>query len=348
MSLNNYEVFTNIDTTTFHWNCIVRAQRIWKGINKQTQQCWGVNMIFLDDSNNRLHAFMSTKNAEKLAEEIIEGRIYVLSNFKVKQYLGHETYRPVRSDKHIYFTEHTTLLKDSSPALQIEQYAFDLFALEEIEKNADDNRFLIDVAGIVRTTPRLVSTIKNNIETKRLMFQITDGRSTVNVTLFNELGEAYENAFESKDTEPVVIIIAAAKIHNYEGKVNLTNFPATKIYVNPNHVCVEEMKNKYKEMTTFDISSDDEEQTKENIFVADIKALGIDFIELREWMKKPCGTMQGVQNAISKSFAKMEDKSVQNVTALFHIQTKDLEFSLIAPTTLDASESLYLIQKCGN
>ncbi|KAK1373418.1 hypothetical protein POM88_029611 [Heracleum sosnowskyi] len=155
-------------------------------------------MIFLDDSNNRLHAFMSTKNAEKLAEEIIEGQIYVLSNFKVKQYLGHETYRPVRSDKHIYFTEHTTLLKESSPGLQIEQYAFDLFALEEIEKNADDNRFLIDVAGIVRTTPRLVSTIKNNIETKRLMFQITDGRSTVNVTLFNELGEAYEKCFREQ------------------------------------------------------------------------------------------------------------------------------------------------------
>ncbi|KAK1373417.1 hypothetical protein POM88_029610 [Heracleum sosnowskyi] len=39
------------------------------------------------------------------------------------------------------------------------------------------------------------------------------------------------------------------------------------------------MKASYKEMTTFDISSDDEEQRKENISVADIKALGIDFIE---------------------------------------------------------------------
>ncbi|KAK1387265.1 hypothetical protein POM88_015443 [Heracleum sosnowskyi] len=279
MSLNKYEVFTNIDTTTFNWSCIVRAQRIWKGINKQTQQCWGVNIIFLDDSNNRLHAFMSTKNAEKLPEEIIEGQIYVLSNFKVKQYLGHETYRPLRCDQHIYFTEHTTLLKDSSPPLQIEQYAFDLFALEEVEKNADNNRFLIDVAGIVGTIPRLVSTTKNNIETKRLMFHITDGRSTVNVTLFNELAEKYENAFETEGTEPVVIIIAAAKIHNYEGKVNLTNFPATTIYVNPNHPCVEEIKNNYKEMTTFDISSDDEQQENQFLSVADIKALGIDFIE---------------------------------------------------------------------
>lgn len=93
--------------------------------------------------NDRVHAFISSKNTENLKEEIIKGEIYVLSNFKVKHYLGHETYRPLRFDKHIYFTEHTTCDKDTIPRLSIENYAFDLFAMKKIEQSAYDNRYLI-------------------------------------------------------------------------------------------------------------------------------------------------------------------------------------------------------------
>lgn len=78
-----------------------------------------------------------------LKDEPKEGMIYILSNFKVKKYTGHETYRPVRFDKHIYFTEYTTCEKAAEDGLPISLYAFDFFALEEIPKSADDNRFLI-------------------------------------------------------------------------------------------------------------------------------------------------------------------------------------------------------------
>lgn len=72
-----------------------------------------------------------------------EGKIYVLSNFKVKDYVGDETYRPVRNKKHIYFTTYTRLKKDIGVGLRIEQHAFDLFWLGEIVNLAKDNRFLI-------------------------------------------------------------------------------------------------------------------------------------------------------------------------------------------------------------
>ncbi|KAK1356508.1 hypothetical protein POM88_049764 [Heracleum sosnowskyi] len=280
ISLSKYDILSNIDTTTYNWKCRVRTQCIWKGINKETQQCWGINILFLDDSNNRIHAFMSSKNAEKFGHSITKGHIYV------KQYVGHETYRAIRVDKHIYFTEHTRCIKDTSPGLTIEPYAFDLFALEEIQNNAEDNRFLIDVVGIVRNFRPIVSTIKNNVETKRLMFEITDGSSTVKVTLFNEFGEAYEKHLHNSDTEQTVIIIAAAKIHKYERTVNLTNFPATRIYVNPPHESVEDLLQYYEERIMLDISSEDEEESKEILSVDDIKALQTDFIENRMDEKK--------------------------------------------------------------
>lgn len=73
----------------------------------------------------------------------MEGKIYILSNFKVKDYLGDETYRPLRNKQHIYFTPHTKIEKHEHIGLQIEKYAFDLYSMAEVEKMADDNRFLI-------------------------------------------------------------------------------------------------------------------------------------------------------------------------------------------------------------
>lgn len=72
-----------------------------------------------------------------------EGAIYILSNFKVKEFVGDETYRPVRNKKHIFFTPNTELKKYLGDGLTIEEFAFDLFYMGEIEKLADDNRFLI-------------------------------------------------------------------------------------------------------------------------------------------------------------------------------------------------------------
>lgn len=80
---------------------------------------------------------------DKLTQPLEEGVIYQLSNFKVKEYVGDETYRAVRNEKHIYFTEHTNCVKDTSNGLPIDKYAFDFLALEEVNGASTDNRFLI-------------------------------------------------------------------------------------------------------------------------------------------------------------------------------------------------------------
>lgn len=76
-------------------------------------------------------------------EELVEGRVYIISNFKVKDFLGDETYRPVRNRKHIYFTKETRVKEHNGEGLKIEKYAFDLFDMTEMEKLVKDNRFLI-------------------------------------------------------------------------------------------------------------------------------------------------------------------------------------------------------------
>ncbi|KAK1383282.1 hypothetical protein POM88_021017 [Heracleum sosnowskyi] len=209
MTFNKYDILSDIETKSFKWNCRVRAQAIWKGISRETQQCFGINIIFLDDSNNRIHAFINHKYVEQLEEQIIEREIYALSNFKVKKYL--------------------------------------------------------DVAGIVQNGRPMVSTIKNGVETKWLMFDISDGRYNLKVTLFNEIGKANESVVLSIKDAPVVIIIDAAKITTYDGKIL--------------HLII--LPQNYMSKKLMDISSDEEEETKNFITIKQFQALGKEFVQCK-------------------------------------------------------------------
>ncbi|WOH14598.1 hypothetical protein DCAR_0934118 [Daucus carota subsp. sativus] len=117
-------------------------------MNRESQEFWGVNMILIDDSNSRIHAFANSKYCDDLLKDMKEGQIYEICNFKVKDYLGDEKFRAVRNKKHLFFTPHTKFQQADTIRLNIEKYAFDLFHYDEIDKLEDDNRFLIGVAHL--------------------------------------------------------------------------------------------------------------------------------------------------------------------------------------------------------
>ncbi|KAK1359342.1 hypothetical protein POM88_043816 [Heracleum sosnowskyi] len=242
MELNNYDQIKNLKSSSYDWKIRVRLQAVWKGLNRETKEIYGLNMIFTDDSNARVHAFASKKFCENLLDKLIEGQIYILSNFKVKDFLGDEIYRPVRNKIHIFFTPHTKLEKDESNGLEIEDYAFDFYYMGEIEKLADDNRFLTDMVGKVENIQDGITTTKNNNETTRMKFEITDGRYRVKVTLFEEFGIRVEEQFKKLDPNDIFVIIASARVGRYDGAPNLTNYPATRVYVNPIHYSVKDLK----------------------------------------------------------------------------------------------------------
>lgn len=62
--------------------------------------------------------------------------------FNVKTYNGDETNRPVRNERHIYFSNETEMEKDVNPGLRIPALSFDFYILEDCERLKNDNRFL--------------------------------------------------------------------------------------------------------------------------------------------------------------------------------------------------------------
>lgn len=73
----------------------------------------------------------------------MEGGIYEISNFSVKVYNGDETYRAIRTPKHIYFNNDTICTKKTEDGLNIQPISLDLYCLHDLESFKNDNRFLI-------------------------------------------------------------------------------------------------------------------------------------------------------------------------------------------------------------
>ncbi|KAL8118543.1 hypothetical protein AgCh_016170 [Apium graveolens] len=226
-------------------------------MNRQTQEFWGMNMLLIDDSNTRIHAYASAKCCVGIEKDLVEGRIYIISNFKVKDFLGDETYCPVKNKKHIYFTKDTKIHCDTDEGFRIEKYAFDLFNMSEIEKLASDNRFLVDMVGILKNRRPIMTSNKNSQEKHMLKFDLDDGKNSVPVTLFDAFALFVNKVMERLGAGDVIVVICCAKVNRYEGKPHLTNYPATRIFINPDHYCVDLMKNRDDELSDIDIGEEE-------------------------------------------------------------------------------------------
>lgn len=87
-----------------------------------------------------------------------------------------------------------------------------------------------------------------------------DGRNSVPVTLFDEFGLTLDKALPENGDEDVILIICCAKINRYEGNAQLSNYPATRIYINRDHYSVENIQNRENEISDF--SSFEEEEVE--------------------------------------------------------------------------------------
>lgn len=47
----------NLNSSKIKWNIRVRAQAIWKGITRDTQEFRGINILFIDDSVRKIKSY---------------------------------------------------------------------------------------------------------------------------------------------------------------------------------------------------------------------------------------------------------------------------------------------------
>ncbi|XP_017217090.1 uncharacterized protein LOC108194647 [Daucus carota subsp. sativus] len=218
-----------LNSSKIKWVIRVRAQAIWKGITRETNEFRGINMLFIDDSNTRIHAFINARISGPFEPSLEEGQMYTISNFSVQSYTGYEGHRCVRTDHHIYFSDYTIMHKITTSIPRIPDFSFDIFDLLYLDQTTDEKRFLFDVVGILMNREPIRKYVSDTQEEKILLkFSICDGRC--------------DKALDKDCDEPVVIIIGCAKIGHYQGELTINNYPATRLFVNVNHHIVRIMR----------------------------------------------------------------------------------------------------------
>ncbi|KAL1828826.1 hypothetical protein ACET3Z_007238 [Daucus carota] len=285
MLFGKYHKLTNITTDKTEWCVRVRAQTIWEGINRATQEFRGLNVIFIDDESCRIHAFISSKIADFFKSDLKEGNVYSLSNFHVKKYVGDEKNRSVRFQKHIYFDSFTKIVAETENLTKIPAFSFDLFDFEDVDRSASDVRYLIDVVGYLPDT-NLERVHPNDDKSKSyIKFKISDGRKNIRVTFFDQLAEEFEKQVKLFKGHEPSIIISCAKVNEYEGVTCLNNYPATRFYLNPDHYSVKDLMKRVEQLP---VASDNyveemavtEQPEDVKIYtVAEIKDFGVPYIE---------------------------------------------------------------------
>lgn len=168
---HRFHSLLDLTTEKIIWSVRVRAQAVWKGVNRRTNEFRGFNIILIDDQvrnkinfnskfiifnyhsinvfipllqSCRIHAFISEKISNRFEAELKEGNAYRLSNFKVLKYNGDEKNRCVRNELHIYFDNQTELKLLTENVGFLKQYAFDLYSLKDVPNFLSENNcFLI-------------------------------------------------------------------------------------------------------------------------------------------------------------------------------------------------------------
>ncbi|KAL1833682.1 hypothetical protein ACET3Z_003333 [Daucus carota] len=277
---NKYDKVQHLHSERTEWTLRVRAQAIWKGVNRVTQEFRGLNVIFVDDSNWRIHAFVSSKICVFFDDILKEGLIYTLSNFHVREYGTEDNNRAVRFGKHIYFANHTQLIPEAENTTNVALYAFDLFPLNEARSLLADIRFLFDTVGILED--KNIQPVQSKEDEKKIhiRFKISDGRSSMNVTFFGDLAVEFANSVKAIKDDTITVIIASAKVNEHEGIICLNNYPATRFYLNAKHPSVKKLKLRMSDPAySANHLEPLPEQTPPLFSVEDIKKLPKEFIE---------------------------------------------------------------------
>lgn len=79
--------------------------------------------------NYRMHAFVLGSISDEKLEEIVIGRIYIISNFTVKEYRPADKFRCIRADKQIIFTAYTKIEEIAENQTLIQENVFDSLIL---------------------------------------------------------------------------------------------------------------------------------------------------------------------------------------------------------------------------
>ncbi|KAK1402285.1 hypothetical protein POM88_001890 [Heracleum sosnowskyi] len=249
MATQKYDSFKDLRKGKYDWKVQARVMNLWRGYTKKGEPFKAFNLLLLDSKRCRIHAFVPGHVADLLEPSIEAGNIYLFKNFTVKEYKEEEKFRCILKDIQIIFSNETKISRLEENEVCIDKAGFDFYDLADLKELSTQTTYLTDVIGVIQDHDELrLARFNNRLgqPQTQIKFTITDGKTNVNVTFWDQLAEHFDEAIREEDFEtPLIIIIGCGRVTKWKEEVDVSNVGATSFYINYNHHCVSLLRAMY-------------------------------------------------------------------------------------------------------
>ncbi|XP_017240539.2 uncharacterized protein LOC108213273 isoform X1 [Daucus carota subsp. sativus] len=238
-----YHMINNLRPNTGNgWRLKVRLTRMWNQMTRNAQRV-AINLIFVDALGGRIHATIPAPYIGQLENYFTEGETYDVNNFIVRRYADMQHGRCFKNDIYIQLNNLTEVMVTGGVDY-IQQHVFDFTDLDALYTAAQEQKYLIDVVGILEQAGPLTH-FRNRLgqEEQYVEFRITDMFTSARAVFYNEMAEEFHQAIQQANQHPIVVIISSCKPQMFSQEPNVTNFQATRFFINPNHEAVDDLRN---------------------------------------------------------------------------------------------------------
>ncbi|XP_016501961.2 uncharacterized protein LOC107820228 [Nicotiana tabacum] len=203
---------------------------MWESFNpKKNGELIGLDMIFIDEKENLMHATINKKLYNKFKDKLTEGSLSVIKKFKVVENSGR--YRPVESNFKINFLL-KTVVKSLKEDVSIPINGFQFITPDMIDSRVNNNTVLSDVVGYLCGVGDME--IVGSRWKKRDIQIVTNHSVKAKITLWEEFGEKFDPYLYKNDSGPYIVIVTATTVKEFRGEVSFATSYASKIFVNLN------------------------------------------------------------------------------------------------------------------
>ncbi|KAK1354825.1 hypothetical protein POM88_008306 [Heracleum sosnowskyi] len=279
MSTTTSDYLRNVKPGRTDWKVKIRIIRQWRIVTRTGQVFKGFNLLLLDSKNCRMHAFVPGSLADKISRMFTVGKLYILKNFQVKEYTEQDKFRVIHMNRQIIFTADTKLKALDENEIHIPGNMFDLYEFADLKKMATQTLYLTDVIGILHKKEQLNIYEKDGKQQVNIKFKLTDGRKKINVTFWDTLAEEFEGEITGNLEQPIIIIIASARVSSWKDEIDICNYSPTQFYINYDHHSVVKLRKMLKEPNFSTHQFSNTKKPSPICTISEIKTLGKEFVQ---------------------------------------------------------------------
>ncbi|KAF6158293.1 hypothetical protein GIB67_001364 [Kingdonia uniflora] len=144
MTQVRYALLRQLTPSRDRWHLKVRLSRKWTTRNFTSKEVWGLDMLFIDENEDQIHASAPRDLIPQFSDILTKGDIFHVEKFNVSKING--TYRPIIDGEYkIYFKSDTIVKRCEDQTLPISLYKFSFVEFNEIPNIYNQPKYLTGI-----------------------------------------------------------------------------------------------------------------------------------------------------------------------------------------------------------